>query len=223
MRRTPSRNHRVATLFLAAALSANAVYGHGSQAPPSEDERERWQKVGEIFAAMGVSTGSRVADVGAGSGFFTVRLARAVGVTGRVFAVEVNPVVARDLQQRLTREKHENVEVILGEPADPRLPASLDAVLIVNAYHEMEEHQLILDRIRQALKLDGRLVIVEPIARSREKTSRAEQRANHEIALEYVLEDLNQAGFRVIDRRPRFVENLLDRDTEWLISAVPLY
>jgi SAM-dependent methyltransferase len=152
-----------------------------------------------------------------------VRLARAVGPTGRVYAVDANPDTVRDLSERVAREKLANVEVIAGTPGDPRLPDSLDAVLIVNAYHEMHEHQAILDKIRQALKLEGRLVIVEPIAQKREKTSRGEQQSNHEIALDYVLEDLRQAGFQVLDQRPRFVENLLDRDIEWLITAKPLY
>jgi ubiquinone/menaquinone biosynthesis C-methylase UbiE len=222
-----SRSCRIpaAALSLLAALLATGAFGQGNPPTPgtNEAEREQWQKVDEIFAAMGVSKGSRVADVGAGSGFFTVRLANAVGADGRVFAVDVKPDVVRDLTMRMAREKRENVEVIAGEAADPRLPGSLDAVLIVNAYHEMDEHQVMLDRIRQALKLEGRLVIVEPIARIREKTSRAEQRANHEIAIDYVLEDLRQAGFRIVEGRPWFVENLLDRDTEWLISATPLY
>ena len=217
---------RRASVTLAAWLCATVALlaqVAGVPAAPTEHDRERWQKVPEIFAAMGVSTGSRVADVGAGSGFFTVRLARAVGPAGRVFAVDVNTDTVRDLAARVVREKLENVEVIAGTPADPRLPASLDAVLIVNAYHEMDEHQPILDKIRQALKLEGRLVIVEPIAQAREKTSRAEQRANHEIAIRYVLEDLHQAGFAILDQRPRFVENLLDRDIEWLIVAKPIY
>jgi ubiquinone/menaquinone biosynthesis C-methylase UbiE len=225
MRLPWSRRIPAAALALLAALLATAAFGQGNSPTPgtNEAEREHWQNVDEIFAAMGVSKGSRVADVGAGSGFFTVRLARAVGATGRVFAVDINPRLVHELGERVTREKLQNIEVITGEPADPHLPGSLDAVLIVNAYHEMDEHQVMLDRIRQALKLEGRLVIVEPIARIREKTSRAEQRANHEIAIEYVLEDLRQAGFRIVEGRPRFVENLLDRDTEWLISATPLY
>jgi SAM-dependent methyltransferase len=140
-----------------------------------------------------------------------------------VFAVDINPRLLHELQERVTREKLQNVEVIAAEPDNPRLPASLDAVLIVNAYHEMDAHQKILDTIRQALTLDGRLVIVEPIARTREQTSRAEQRENHEIALGYVVDDLQQAGFRIIEQRPTFVENLLDRDTEWLVVATPLY
>ena len=172
---------------------------------------------------MRVRPGSRVADVGAGSGFFTVRLARAVGPTGRVFAVDVNPEVVRDLKERLAREQWTNVETVVGDRTNPRLPASLDAVLIVNAYHEMHEHQPMLDSIRQALKLDGRLVIVEPIAQSRRGTTRAIQQSNHEIDVEFVVEDLRQAGFEVVTRQDRFVENLLDRDTEWLIAARPLY
>jgi hypothetical protein len=91
------------------------------------------------------------------------------------------------------------------------LPASLDAVLIVNMHHEIREHQTMLDRIRQALKLTGRLVIVEPIARERLETSRAQQYANHEIAADYVAADLRQAGFQVVERRDRFVENLRPR------------
>jgi ubiquinone/menaquinone biosynthesis C-methylase UbiE len=202
--------------------AAGALAGQGA-ASATEADREQWQKVPEIFAAMRISAGSRVADLGAGSGFFTVRLARAVGTGGRVFAVDINPNMVRDLRERAAREGLAHVEVIAGTDADPRLPAPLDAVLIVNAYHEMDDHQAILERIRQTLTLEGRLVIVEPIARAREKTARAEQRTNHEISMNYVLEDLQQAGFSVIERRERFVENLLDRDTEWMIVATPLY
>lgn len=194
-----------------------------AQLDTTEVDRDDWQKVPEIFAAMGVSEGSRVADIGAGGGFFTVRLARTVGPNGRVFAVDVSASAVRDLKERIVRERLENVEVIAGYAADPRLPGSLDAVLIVNAYHEMREHQGMLDKIRQALKLAGRLVIVEPIAQNRRQTSRAQQQSNHEIAIDYVAEDLRQAGFEIVERRDRFIENLLDRDTEWLIVARPLY
>lgn len=214
--------------LLACAVSfcvTAAAFGQAARAQrdTTEVERDKWQKVPEIFAAMGVSEGSRVADVGAGGGFFTVRLARAVGANGRVFAVDLSATVVRDLKERIARERLENVDVIAGDPADPRLPGSLDAVLIVNAYHEMHEHQVMLDKIRQALKLGGRLVIVEPIAQNRRETSRAQQQSNHEIAMDYAAEDIRQAGFEIVERRDRFIENLLDRDTEWLIVATPLY
>jgi len=205
------------------SIGAASRQPRAAQTAPTEADRELWQKVPEIFKAMGISVGSRVADIGAGSGFFTVRLARTVGPRGRVVAVDVNPDTVRQLQERIAREQLQNVEVHTGTHADPRLPGSLDAVLIVNAYHEMTEHQTVLDNIRQALKLEGRLVIVEPIAQAREKTSRAEQYANHEISLDYVADDLLKAGFTITERRTRFVENLLDRDIEWLIVAKPAY
>jgi precorrin-6B methylase 2 len=222
MRTRPSRRARIAIVFVAASLCVTPAFG---QAAPgtTEADREQWQKVPEIFAAMGVTAGSRVADVGAGSGFFTVRLARAVGAGGRVYAVDVSPDAVRDLKARIAREELGNVEVIAGDAADPRLPESLDAVLIVNAYHEMREYRAILDKIRRALKLEGRLVIVEPIALNRRHTSRAEQQSNHEIAVEFAADDLRLAGFEIVERRDRFVENLLDRDTEWLLVARPSY
>ena len=169
------RSGRPFVVFLVCAASiciTAALSGQGAPAGPvtTEADRDQWQKVPEIFAAMGVSAGSRVGDVGAGSGFFTVRLARAVGPNGRVFAVDVSPAAVRDLKERIAREGLENVEVITGDSTDPRLPGPLDAVLIVNAYHEMSEHQPMLDRIRQALRLEGRLVIVEPIANNRRQT-----------------------------------------------------
>jgi tRNA A58 N-methylase Trm61 len=219
-----ARHLRLAWVLCAVALGGASVAGQVAQAPvATEHDREQWQKVPEIFASMGVRPGSRVADVGAGSGFFTVRLARAVGPTGRVYAVDVNPESVRDLKERVRREQLTNVEVIVGDHGNPRLPSSLDAVLIVNAYHEMHEHQPMLDNIRQALKLDGRLVIVEPIAQGRRGTTRAIQQSNHEIDVEFVVEDLRQSGFEVVTRQDRFVENLLDRDTEWLIVARPQY
>lgn len=220
------RRSRVAFLVCAVSFCIiAAAFGQAARAlsDTAEVDRDEWQKVPEIFAAMAISEGSRVADIGAGGGFFTARLARAVGPNGRVFAVDVSANAVRDLKERIARERLENVEVITGDPADPRLPGSLDAVLIVNAYHEMHQHQAILDKIRQALKLIGRLVIVEPIAQNRRHTSRAEQQSNHEIAIDYVAEDLRQAGFEIVQRRDPFIENLLDRDTEWLIVATPLY
>lgn len=215
----------IGTIACGALLVAAAVRAQVAAIPPDpvEAKRAEWQKVPEIFRALAIGRGSRVADVGAGSGFFTVRLAQMVGLTGRVFAVDVNPEAVQKLKDRIAREGWKNVEVTESSAADPRLPPSLDGVLIVNAYHEMAEHQRILDHIRRALKLTGRLVIIEPIARERLHTSRAEQYSNHEISADYVAGDLRQAGFEILERHDRFVENLLDRDTEWMIVAKPSY
>ncbi len=188
----------------------------------SDEVREKWQRIDEIFTALGIRDGSTVADIGAGPGFFTVRLARAVGREGRVYAVDVSDSVVSRLKERVRSEQLDNVEVVQGGTDDPHLPeGALDAVLIVNAYHEMRQHQAMLGKIRHALKADGRLVLVEPTAKGRPGASRDEQAGAHILALELAEQDLAAASFEVLDRRADFVQRPND-EAEWLIVAKPL-
>ena len=169
-----------------------------------ETPREQWQRVGDIFAHLAVTAGSHVADIGAGGGFFTTRLARAVGPDGRVYAVDVNPVSLRELKAALGTEVT-NVEPILGDERDPRLPAGrLDAALVVNAYHEFAEYQAMLRAILTALKPGGRFAIVEPAPTRAADTTRAAQAKRHTIAMALVEEDLRQAGFEIAVREAAF-------------------
>jgi ubiquinone/menaquinone biosynthesis C-methylase UbiE len=171
----------------------------GGAAPAQESVREQWQRVPEVLAALGIGPGSHVADVGSGDGFFSVRLARAVGATGRVYAVDISAEALSRLRARLERENIDNVEVIEGEPDDPRLPeAALDAALIVNAYHEMVDYPAMLAHLRRALKPEGRLVIVEPITSRMRAAPRALQVDEHEIAPWFVETELREAGFHVL-------------------------
>jgi predicted methyltransferase len=185
-----------------------------------EKEREQWQRVSEIFQAMGVRPGARVADVGAGDGFFTSRLASAVGPAGQVYAVDVVEDALDRLRRRLKEDAVSNVTVIRGTSTDPQLPpATLDAALIVNAYHEMHEHQAMLAAIRTALKPHGRLVIVEPIAEARRAVNRADQTREHEIGPEFVLQDARAAGLWVIGLEDPFTTR--GRVVEWMLTLTP--
>jgi predicted methyltransferase len=191
-----------------------------------EAKRDAWQNVPTIFEALGIVAGAAVADVGAGDGFFTVRLARAVGPNGRVYAVDVNPNVLQKLRKRVADEQLSNVAVTEGSAWDPRLAtATLDAALIVNAYHEMSEYRAMLTNLRQALKPDGRLVIIEPISAKRRGESRDAQIKNHEIDAEHVEQDARQAGFRVARLEDPFVkrggEGPEGDDEEWLLVLRP--
>jgi ubiquinone/menaquinone biosynthesis C-methylase UbiE len=178
--------------------------------------------VPDIFAAMGVHPGAVVADVGAGDGFFTSRLARAVGPEGRVHAVDINAGTLERLKRRLADEAIENVTLVQGARDDPRLPeAAIDAALIVNAYHEMDQHQSMLAALRRALKPDGRLVVVEPVTPSRRGRTRAEQTKAHEIDPEYLLQDARAAGFRVVGLRDPFTSRGTDGDIEWMMTLQP--
>ncbi len=217
-----SRLNRAALVVAAAiplVLSAAAL---DAQRGGSERSRDEWQKVDEIFKAMGVRPGAVVADVGAGDGYFTVRLARAVGADGRVYAVDVSARTLERLRQRLAGEEIANVEVVEGAADDPKLPAgALDAALIVNAYHEMTEHRAMLAKIRAALKPDGRLVILEPIAKLRRDAARPDQVRSHEIGIEHVQQEARDAGFSVVLAQDPFTSRQHAGDEEWLLVLTP--
>ena len=189
---------------------------------PDESKREAWQKVDEIFSAMQVKPGAVVADIGAGSGFFTTRLSAAVGADGRVHAVDVAADALRRLRARVEDDRLTNVTVIEGTADDPRLAdRSLDAVLIDNAYHEMSAHQALLAKIKAALKPDGRLVIVEPIAPSRREGRREDQTRNHEIAASFVRADARDAGFTEVALHDPFTKRPPDKEDEWMLVLTP--
>jgi len=204
------------------AGAAPATVATQAQGPASgEAGRDAWQRVPDIFAAMGVAEGSVVADIGAGGGYFTARLSKAVGATGRVYAVDVSSSALTGLRQRVGREGLTNVEVIQGTAADPRLPEGrLDAALIVNAYHEMAEHQSMLAAIRRALKPSGRLVIVEPIAEAGRGAPRAGQEKQHQIAPQYVQQDAVGAGFVIVKLEDPFSRRSGDTP-EYLLALTP--
>jgi predicted methyltransferase len=125
-------------------------------------EREAEEHPHRALQIIGVERGMIVADVGAGSGYFTERLARLVGGSGRVYATDIQPGMIDRLEQRLARERISNVTVVLGEPANPKLPVNaIDLVLMVDVYHELQDPRAVLKRLREALKPRGRLVLIE--------------------------------------------------------------
>ena len=171
-----------------------------------EPEREHWQRIDIIFEAMAIRPGSMVADVGAGDGFLTIRLSPVVGENGRVYAEDIVAKRLEGLRKRAADAHLNNVTVVNGSADDPRLPAGqLDAVVILNAYHEVANYDGMLRHIRDALKPGGRLVIAEPSPSEGEET-RAQQMAKHRIASSFVVEDMKRGSFTVIDTREKFAQ-----------------
>lgn len=214
----PTHHCRWAATLALLMLAPTLVAG---QAPLGGTERDDWQRVPAIFAGLGVKPGAFVADVGAGGGYFTDRLTAAVGLEGRVYAVDISERELMRLHEWRVTNGVRNVELILGATDDPRLPyQSLDAVLIVNAYHEMVDFEAMLAGIRQSLRVGGRLVIVDNTPPD-SIAARAEQTARHDIAIGFVETDLEQAGFRIVDRQPGFIA--LDHDDHvhrhWMLVA----
>jgi ubiquinone/menaquinone biosynthesis C-methylase UbiE len=158
-------------------------------------DRDAWQQPGRIMDALGIGDGSAVADVGAGGGWFTVRLARRVGPNGRVYAEDVQPQMIESIARRVQREGLRNVRTVLGTAEDARLPAGqLDVVLIVDAYHEMQDKQALLRNLAQSLKRNGRLGIVDYKADGFGPGPEPDDR----IAPERVIEEAEAAGLRLL-------------------------
>ncbi len=171
----------------------------------AEAERERTQRVADILIALGAEDGVRIADIGSGDGFYTLRIARAVAPTGRAYAVDIDEASLAKLRERAARDGITNVEAILGATDDPKLPTGeIDAVLIRNAYHEMSEHRKMLAGVTRALRPGGTLIVIEPIRDNNRTKTRAEQVKEHEIAPDIVEVELRDAGFEILERQDSF-------------------
>jgi predicted methyltransferase len=124
-------------------------------------DRDLWQKPDQIMDALLIAEGSVVADVAAGDGWFTIHLAHRVGPNGLVYAEDIQPEMIEAIGRRVQREGLQNVRAVLGTASNPRLPQGIDAVLIVDAYHEMDDPVTVLRNVARSLKPQGRLGLVD--------------------------------------------------------------
>jgi len=199
-----------------------AVVLSGAFAVPAQSQRERWQNVDGIFTALQLESGDTIADIGAGDGFFALRLGPLVGSNGLVLAVDIDSVALRHLERSAQRMSVTNVRTVLSDPDDPLLePRSLDGAFIVISYHEFTEHEAMLAGIRRALKPDARLVIVDNVAWDR-SSSRNIQMQRHHMDIGLVEADLQAAGFEIVRRVPDFIDVELGdrRRRDWMLVAV---
>jgi ubiquinone/menaquinone biosynthesis C-methylase UbiE len=166
------------------------------------DRAERVQEENPDAAldALKLVPGSTVADVGAGSGYMTVKMAKRVGAEGRVYANDIQPQMLTLLRQRLDRERIGNVNLVLGTFTDPRLPENtIDLILMVDVYHEFSEPQAMLRRMRTSLKPDGRLVLLE----YRKEDPSIPIRPDHKLSVAEAKMEVEAEGFTLssVDER----------------------
>ena len=155
---------------------------------PGRDERLQVNRVMDI---LGITAGKTVADIGAGSGWFTVRAARRVGERGAVYAVDINPESIRYIGARAQKEQLHNLNTILGKAGDPLLPArAIDAVLLLKTYHEVAEPVVLLRNLRAALRPGAKVGIID-----RNGTGE-----DHGVGREVVLREATQAGYRLLEQ-----------------------
>jgi ubiquinone/menaquinone biosynthesis C-methylase UbiE len=156
-------------------------------------ERIREEEPDRMLAALEIRKGSTVADIGAGVGYHVWRLSEIVGPTGKVIGEDIQEGMIRLMKKNVEERKLQNVEIILGTPTDPRLPAkSVDVVLMVDVYHEFSDPVTMMRHIKNALKPDGRVVLVE----FRKEDPNVPIQPLHKMSVGDVRSELEPLGFK---------------------------
>ena len=154
---------------------------------PGRDER---LQINRVMDMLGIEPGKSVADIGAGSGWFTVRAARRVTGSGTVYAVDINPEAIHYIEQRTKKEQLQNIKAILSKPDDPQLPAdSIDAVLLLKTYHEVAHPAALLRNLRPSLKPGARIGVIDRNGNGK----------NHGVNKDVVVREAAQAGYKLLD------------------------
>jgi ubiquinone/menaquinone biosynthesis C-methylase UbiE len=152
-------------------------------------DRDKKLQVDRVMDLLGITTGKNVADVGAGSGWFTVRAARRVGPTGAVIAEDINPLAIESIGKRALKENLSNVRTVLGAADDPRLPSgSVDAVLMLKVYHEIAHPAVFLQTLKPALREGAKVGIIDKNGNG----------ANHGLNHDVVVKEMAEAGFKLV-------------------------
>ncbi len=155
---------------------------------PGRDER---LQVNRVMDVLGITPGKTVADIGAGSGWFTVRAARRTGAAGTVYAVDISSEAIRSIEQRLAKEDLHNVKTILSRPDDPLLPAnSVDCVLLLKTYHEVASPVDLLRKLRGALRPGAKVGVID----------RNGNGQDHGVNKDVVLREADEAGYRLVEQ-----------------------
>jgi len=185
-----------------------------------EAERDQSQRPSEVLQALDLKPGYVVVDLGCGSGYFTLKLSAPVGKNGRVLAEDIRRLPLAFLWIRTFQRSQHNVNIVLGEPDDPHLPAQrVNAVLIANTYHEFTNSQAILVHVVRSLVSGGRLVVVDREPRPLDPESSETAAEHHEVSSEQVERELRHAGFEIVSRQDRFIQNDPLNENWWIIIA----
>jgi SAM-dependent methyltransferase len=179
------------------------VMGVGGADWLDRSERESEENPEGALDAIGLKPGMVVADVGAGTGYMSLRMAKRVGPTGKVYSEDVQPEMLRRLRQNAADAKLNNIQTVLGGEADPKLPPNaLDLILLVDVYHEFSQPQRMLRKMRESLKPDGRLVLLE----YRKEDPSIPIRPEHKMSVQEVKLEVEAEGFhldQVLETLPR--------------------
>jgi len=188
------KRSRQVIVAVAAVLASVAVAQYRDR--QTWAERDQWERPAEVLDKLQVKAGSTVADVGAGEGYFTVKMAERVGANGKVYSEDVDPGAVDNLRKVVQERGLKQVQVLHGAPGDPKLPeGKLDAILVVNAYHEFQRHDAELAAFLKALKPGGLVGIIDKAAERDPSQSRESYERQHRLPESFAKDDLRRSGF----------------------------
>jgi ubiquinone/menaquinone biosynthesis C-methylase UbiE len=181
---------------LAAAQTSTGTQQRPTSTPYSGDlsifeypDRDKKLQIDRVMDLLGITAGKNVADIGAGSGWFTVRAARRVGPTGAILAEDINPRAIEYIDKRVVKENLPNVRTVLGTPDDPKLPAeSVDAVLMLKVYHEIAHPVPTMKVLQRALRPGAKVGIID----------RNGNGENHGLNHDVVVKEMSEAGYKLV-------------------------
>jgi ubiquinone/menaquinone biosynthesis C-methylase UbiE len=194
---TPAQNHHAAKA--GGRFSATVTHGFGDVehwvSVFDDPSRAEWQKPSQVVQALALAPGMRVADLGAGTGYFSRYLSNAVGPTGTIFAVDTEPKLVEHLRQRAELEKTANLVPVLASPDNPRLPVGMvDLVLLVDTYHHLDQRLDYLRRLATVLSPRGRIAIVDW---KKQEAPVGPRDLEHKLARDQVVGEMKDAGYRL--------------------------
>ena len=161
-------------------------------------DRDQKLHINQVIDLLRIAPGKSVADIGAGSGWFTVRAARKVSPTGTVYAVDINPEAIQYIDDRAKKEKLTNIKTVLGTADDPGLPSdSVDAVLLLKTYHEVAQPVQLIKNLHAALRPDARVGIID----------RKGNGENHGVDKKIVIQEVESAGYRLAEEHDELVKD----------------
>ncbi len=171
--------------------------------------REQKLHIDQVMNILGIQPGKSVADIGAGSGWFTVRAAKRVAPAGTVYAVDINPEALTYIENRIQKEQLHDVKTVQGKPDNPELPpTSVDAVLLLKAYHEVADPVALLRSLRTSLRPGARVGVID----------RDGNGEDHGVHKEIVLREASEAGYRLLEEHDNLVKD--DKMDYFLVLGV---
>jgi predicted methyltransferase len=195
---------RSLTAWIVSAAAVSALATPAAQHAETGN-RDEWQHPEAVMNALRIGAGTHVADIGAGTGYFTFHLAKRVGATGRVYAEDIQPGALADIRRRADTEGLRQIATVQGTEEDPRLPAnSLDVVLVVNTYHELRAYDAMMDGFQRALKPHGLLAIIDCDAAPGESPESSVR--HHRVPAAAVRNEAVRNGFRFLRSELGFVD-----------------